>query len=715
MALTPRLTVRLPAPANRGAAASQAAIAASVHAATSKTTPVDADEIGIIDSAASNVLKKLTFANLKAWVWSVFGALIAGGTSKATPVDADTLPLSDSAASGATKKLPWADLKATLFASPVFTGNPRGVTPGAGDNDTTLATTEWVTDWIKLNAVIQLAFTGGSSTAYTTTSAVNGAAVMPAVGDGQKFLVRFHVACGEDPTLSIDGFAFAIKTESGNDINANDIKAGRHYILYFNGSYLSIINRYVTPEELATEAAARNDGEATINAAKENKSDKGVANGYASLNSSGTVPLAQMDPALTGGRTFKGTWNASTNSPSLASGVGTLGDFYIVATAGSTTLDGISTWAVNDQAMFNGTIWQKIAFAVGSFASNGDIDAGTATDKPVHTAGLMRGIDEFAFSPPQGRLSLLSSAAVSSTTNSILVDTIYYQPYFGDRVPIWDGRAPRMWPIYPKLEMELDPTSGHTGYHQSGRIYDVFIILVAGVPRLATSPAWSGTAWSDDQTRSGAIDLLIGYRVNTSSMVMRYGSGSGDTATVASRFGTYVGTMMASADGKCDQSIVPNPEFGGADNKLFLWNYYNRVDHHSINREKTASWTDTVDIRKKVFSSEGNKISFVCGYAEDALHSFHTILSSNTTANVIRRLSIGWVHEDSPSAHESNSSVEKWVTSPAGILLSEDVNHFRRPNNAGYNTHFPIIRSEATGVTTWYGGGNQEFRIAFLM
>lgn len=41
-------------------------IASVVHAATSKTTPVDADEFAIVDSAASNALKKLTWANLKA-------------------------------------------------------------------------------------------------------------------------------------------------------------------------------------------------------------------------------------------------------------------------------------------------------------------------------------------------------------------------------------------------------------------------------------------------------------------------------------------------------------------------------------------------------------------------------------------------------------------------------------------------------------------------
>jgi len=41
-------------------------IAPGTHAATGKTTPVDADELPLVDSAASNVLKKLTWANLKA-------------------------------------------------------------------------------------------------------------------------------------------------------------------------------------------------------------------------------------------------------------------------------------------------------------------------------------------------------------------------------------------------------------------------------------------------------------------------------------------------------------------------------------------------------------------------------------------------------------------------------------------------------------------------
>jgi hypothetical protein len=64
--------------------------------------------------------------------------------------------------------------------------------------------------------------------------------------------------------------------------------------------------------------------------------------------------------AVAGGLSYQGTWNASTNTPTLASGVGTNGYYYIVATAGSTNLDGITDWQVGDWLMFNGTVWQKI-------------------------------------------------------------------------------------------------------------------------------------------------------------------------------------------------------------------------------------------------------------------------------------------------------------------------------------------------------------------
>jgi len=64
---------------------------------------------------------------------------------------------------------------------------------------------------------------------------------------------------------------------------------------------------------------------------------------------------------------YQGTWNASTNSPTLTSSVGTTGFYYVVSTAGSTNLNGITSWAVGDWAIFQGSTWQKVA-ASGSSA-----------------------------------------------------------------------------------------------------------------------------------------------------------------------------------------------------------------------------------------------------------------------------------------------------------------------------------------------------------
>ncbi len=64
--------------------------------------------------------------------------------------------------------------------------------------------------------------------------------------------------------------------------------------------------------------------------------------------------------ALVGGATYQGTWNASTNTPTLASGTGTKGYYYVVSVAGSTNLDGITDWKIGDWAIFNGTTWDKV-------------------------------------------------------------------------------------------------------------------------------------------------------------------------------------------------------------------------------------------------------------------------------------------------------------------------------------------------------------------
>lgn len=88
--------------------------------------------------------------------------------------------------------------------------------------------------------------------------------------------------------------------------------------------------------------------------------EKAAALGVATLDAGGTVPLTQIPASIQGGLIYQGTWNASTNTPTLTSSVGSKGHYYAVSVAGSTNLNGITDWNIGDLAVFNGSVWEQI-------------------------------------------------------------------------------------------------------------------------------------------------------------------------------------------------------------------------------------------------------------------------------------------------------------------------------------------------------------------
>jgi hypothetical protein len=77
------------------------------------------------------------------------------------------------------------------------------------------------------------------------------------------------------------------------------------------------------------------------------------------VNSKGVITTV-TESTIIGTISYKGAWNANTNFPVLTSSVGTNGFYYVVTTAGTTNLNGITDWQIGDWAIFNGTVWQKI-------------------------------------------------------------------------------------------------------------------------------------------------------------------------------------------------------------------------------------------------------------------------------------------------------------------------------------------------------------------
>lgn len=143
---------------------------------------------------------------------------------------------------------------------------------------------------------------------------------------------------------------------------------------------------------------------------------------------------------------YEGTWNASTNTPTLASSVGSNGHYYVVSTSGSTNLNGITDWVTGDWVIFNGSAWQKIdqtnlvssvngevgavvldAADVGAISSVASADAsitvtttGTAVDLAVYSSPrvIAQVRNETGASLTKGTVVYISGAAGNKATVS---------------------------------------------------------------------------------------------------------------------------------------------------------------------------------------------------------------------------------------------------------------------------------------------------------
>lgn len=90
--------------------------------------------------------------------------------------------------------------------------------------------------------------------------------------------------------------------------------------------------------------------------------DTGTSSGNVPvLDGTGKIPTSLLPSSVLGDVQFQDTWNATTNTPTIpAAASGNKGWYYVVATAGSTSIDGETDWKVGDWLVSNGTSWNKI-------------------------------------------------------------------------------------------------------------------------------------------------------------------------------------------------------------------------------------------------------------------------------------------------------------------------------------------------------------------
>jgi len=166
--------------------------------------------------------------------------------------------------------------------------------------------------------------------------------------------------------------------------------------------------------------------------------DTDLGTGFGTVISSNPTTksaLIELETALEGildGLDFQGTWNANTNTPTLTSGTGTKGHFYIVDTPGNTNLDGITDWNNGDWAVFDGTVWRQVdntdsVTSVAGKTGAVSLDAADITDFDTEVSNNPDVVSNTAKVSADGSIDTHSDVDTTTTAPSV------------DDALVWDG------------------------------------------------------------------------------------------------------------------------------------------------------------------------------------------------------------------------------------------------------------------------------------
>lgn len=296
---------------------------------------------------------------------------------------------------------------------------------------------------------------------------------------------------------------------------------------------------------------------------------------------------------------------------------------------------------------------------------------------------------------PEGRLTLTTLVPVT-TSDVTGATSIYYTPAAGDRVPIYNGTR---WTstVFTELTLALDPTAAHTGYQQSGKIFDLFVINDAGTIRLASGPAWTSDTGRGTGAGTTELQMLNGVLTNKNSLATaRFGSASGNTVAVSANQATYVGSFRAIADGQAADTLA---------NRL-LFNAYNQAVRPMGVYEGTASYAYSTATWRQTNAAATNQLGVLCGLAgiEVSVKCSHMV---STSSSGLCYTGIGL---DSTTAPIAASIMGAVTANATGAIISPMYGSWEGFPGLGYHYLAWLERAFGTGAQTWYGGNGATYQ-----
>jgi hypothetical protein len=229
--------------------------------------------------------------------------------------------------------------------------------------------------------------------------------------------------------------------------------------------------------------------------------DAGAANGVATLDAGGKVPVSELPAAVLGALSYQGTWDAATNTPTLTSSVGTKGYYYVVNVAGNTNLNGITDWLVGDWAVFNGSIWQKVDNTETVTSVNGQTGAVVLT-----TTNIAEGTNLY-YTDARARTAISAGTGISyDNTTGVVTNAAPDQT-----VALTDGTA-------------IDVTGTYPNFTINNTAPDQTVVLTAGTG-ISTSGTYPNFTITNTSPSLGGD--VVGPASATDNAVARYDTTTG--------------------------------------------------------------------------------------------------------------------------------------------------------------------------------------------
>jgi len=253
-----------------------------------------------------------------------------------------------------------------------------------------------------------------------------------------------------------------------------------------------------------------------------------------------------------------------------------------------------------------------------------------------------------------GRLTLQSGVPVSTADQSAKT-TLYFTPYKGDKIALYDG-ADWIFKTFSEISLNI---SGYT----ASKPYDIWAYDNSGTVAL------DSTIWTDGTNRATALTTQDGIYVKTGDATRR-----------------YIGTIyINSSGGQCDDSIT----------KRYVWNYYNRVQKEMFLYDATSHTYATGSWRS--FNNDTSLVlKFVIGVLEDALIAHVSGKITCNTDTEDGRIGVGI---DSTSSGYSrffvNLDINSSINLTAKMGMSQSI--LSGLTSSGYH-YLSILELAATGT-----------------